>query len=131
MDGKIYAVDPDYNRENGTTIVRTVAFGPVESGNTKRVFHNQIRFEIEIEYDASGTTSLAPTLDWTDNNGLTYSTPITITKTVVSSATGQRVLLAANRLGSSACRYYRLIFSGPSAKLILKKCEIELSEGRF
>lgn len=133
-NGRMYKVGGDplivnVNTENGTAIRRQRVFGPIES-DTKRVFHSQIRFEIEWKSDATGTTSLAPTLDWTDDGGLTYSTPITMTKTVTSSTTGQRVIFIANRLGSSVSRYYRLNISGP-AKIILKKCELDLKEGRF
>lgn len=128
--GKIYEIRPEYNSENGTAISRIRIFGPIES-NTKRVFHSQIRIEAEVKYDAIGTTSISATLDWTDDGGLTYSTARTMTRTVTSSTTGQRVIFTENRLGSSPSRYYRLTFTGPAAKLVLKKCELDLQEGRF
>jgi hypothetical protein len=113
-----------------TQIVRQRIFGPISS-NSRLVFHRQIWIEAEIIFDVGGTTSIAPTLDWSDDGGLTYSTALTLTKAVTSSTTGQRVVFTANRLGSSRERYYRLTFTGPAAKIILKKCELDLEEGRF
>lgn len=111
-------------------IVRQRIFGPIQS-NSKRVFHRQIRIEAEYDFDDTGTTSTSASLDWTDDGGLTYSTAITLTKAVTSSTTGQRAVFTANRLGASAERYYRITFTGPAAKIILKKCELDLEEGRF
>lgn len=129
-NGKIYEIKRHYNTNEGTAISRVRIFGPIKS-NSKRVFHRQIRIELEIAFDATGTTSIAPTLDWSDDGGLTYSTAITMTKTVTNTTTGQRVVLTANRLGSSSERYYRLTGPSNAAKIILKKCELDLQEGRF
>lgn len=135
IQGDVYFLDqglrdPAKNSEAGIAIRRERIFGPIES-NMKRLFHRQIRFEVELKFDATGTTSVAPTLEWTDNDGLTYATALTLTKTVTSSTTGQRVTFVANNLGSAQRRYYRLTFTGPAAKIILRNCEIDLSEGRF
>lgn len=111
-------------------IIRRRIFGPIRS-DSRVVFHSQIRIEFEADYDATGATSISASLDWTDDGGLTYSTAITLTKTVTNSSTSQRGTLIANRLGRSSERYYRVTFTGPAAKLILTKCELDLREGRF
>jgi len=128
-NGKIYYLSG--NDDGGIDIVRQRIFGPIAS-NGKRIFHNQIRFEYEVKFDSAGTTSVAPLLAWSDDGGLTYSSSRTMTKTVTSTTTGQRVTSTENRLGSSTERYYRETFSGGlTGRIILKKCELDLQEGRF
>lgn len=130
--GQIGSAYENVENYTGTTqsIIRQRIFGPISS-NSKQVFHRMIRFELEADYDSTGFTTLSASLDWTDDGGLTYSTAITLSKTITSSSTAQRVTLTANRLGRSANRFYRLTFTGPAAALILQKCEIDLEEGRF
>lgn len=118
------------NKEGTVDIRRERIFGPIESG-TKKVFHREIRFTTDIDCDFAIITSVDCVLDWTDDNGRTYSTARTLTKAITASTIGQRVVFTASRLGSSASRYYRLRFIGPAAKLILKGCDLDLEQGRF
>lgn len=138
-DGRAYTVGTkvsgggggNYNSEDGTAIKRTRIFGPIES-NTKKLFHYQIRIEADVQMDNQGASTVSASLDWTDNNGQSYSTALTLTASIVNtSQIGQRILWVANRLGSSPSRYYRLTLTGPAAKIILKKCELDAKEGRF
>lgn len=126
-NGKIYYLTG--NDEVGVDITRTRIFGPIRSGS-KRVFHKQIRFEFEAAYD-SGASSISALLSWSDDGGLTYSSAITLTKTITNTTSGQRITMLQNRLGPSIERVYKLVFVGPTARLILKKCELDLEEGRF
>lgn len=132
LGGFVYQLKATKNADTTGAIVRRRIFGPIGDG-TKRVFHSQIRIQAEILYDFGGTaTSISCVLDWTDDGGLTYSTALTLTATTTaSSSLGQIVTWTANRLGSSRGRYYRATLTGPSAQIILKKCELDLTEGRF
>jgi hypothetical protein len=129
-NGRVYWLGQSsnpYNQNNGSAITRSRVFGPI-GYKGKRVFHSMIRIEAEIQLDATGTTSTSPTLDWTDNGGRTYSTARTLTRTITDTTTGQRVVLTAYRLGSSAERYYRVSWPG-AARIIIRNCELDLEEG--
>lgn len=130
-NGKIYTLDPTYNSEDGAAIVRTRDFGPIGTGD--RAFHRRIRFTLQADHDSSINYILSATLSWTDNGGRSYSSGIALQKEIADNTgtTGQRLTLEANRLGSGPERYYRLVTTGPSAQMILKKCELDLQQGRF
>ncbi len=127
-NGSIYTLPIGYSQDNGATITRTRDFGPVRSG-IHRIIHHQIRIELDIKHDSSASFTLAPTLSWTDDGGKTFSTARTLTKAITSGTTAQRTMLQADRLGSSYERTYRLTFAGPAARILLKSCNLELSEG--
>lgn len=137
-NGNVYLMTPLFNSENGTAIApetgtaitRTRTFGPIQAG-ASRMFHHRIRFVLEIIHDTENTFTLEASLDWTDDDGLTYSTPRTLSKAITAGATGgQRVMLEAFRLGSSRKRYYRLSFVGPSIRAVLESAELEMDVGR-
>lgn len=130
-DGSVYQIGFDSNSDNGDPITRVRTFGPIESSGS-RAFHRGICFELEAQHDASSTYTLSATLEWSDNAGASWSSPITMTQAVTSGTTSQLITLEARRLGSSRRqRYYRLTFAGPAAKLVLKKCWLDAKEGRF
>jgi hypothetical protein len=128
QDGKVYKVTSSYNSENGTDIRRIRNFGPIEAG-ARRVFHHGIRFVLEVDHDSSASYTLSATLEWSDNGGLTWSTARTMSKSITTGTTGQRVMLEMYRLGSSRQRYYRLTFTGPAAKLVLQSAELDYEIG--
>lgn len=112
----------------GTNITRIRTFGPIEA-NAKRIFHNSIRFVLEIEHDSLASYTLSATLEWSDDAGKTWSTARTMSKAITTGETPQRVMLQLNRMGSSRQRYYRLTFTGPAARLVLQSAELEYDVG--
>jgi hypothetical protein len=128
QDGKVYKVTSGYNSDNGTGIKRIRIFGPIEAG-ARRMFHHRIRFVLEADHDSTASYTLAPTLDWSDDGGATWSTARTLSKAITSGTTAQLVMLEANRLGSSRQRYYRITFDGPAARIVLQSAELEADVG--
>jgi hypothetical protein len=128
QDGKVYKVSSSYNSENGTALQRIRVFGPLQAG-ALRMFHQRIRFILEVDHDSSASYTLSATLEWTDDGGLSWSTARTLEKAVTSGTTGQLLMLSANRLGSSRQRYYRLTFTGPAAHLVLQSAELDYDLG--
>lgn len=115
------------NDDDGNPITRERTFGPLESrGNN--LFHSKIRFELESLHDIDSPYSLSATLEWSDNAGKDWSTPLTMTRSVAD-GDGQLVTLEARRLGSSRQRYYKIKFVGPAAKIIIKKVWLDATEG--
>lgn len=129
VNGNIYLVSVATNDENGTAIRRIRTFGPIGDG-TRHLFHDRIEFVLEADHDSEASYTLSATLEWSDNGGLSWSSAVTLSKAITSGTTGQTVVLYHNRLGSSKERFYRLTFTGPSAKLILKTCDLEFRAGR-
>jgi hypothetical protein len=129
-NGKVYALDEQTaNSEDGTAITRIRTFGPIEA-SAKLIFHHRIRFVVEVDHDSSASYTLSATLEWSDNAGLSWSTARTMSKAITSGTTGQRVMLSADRLGSSRQRYYRLTFTGPAARLVLQSADLDMEVGR-
>lgn len=129
INGKVYQILSSVNSEDGTAIRRRRIFGPIEA-SAKLIFHHRIRFIIEADHDSSASYTLSATLEWSDNGGLTWSTARTLSKAITSGTTGQRVMLSADRLGSSRQRYYRLTFTGPAARIVLQSAELDMEVGR-
>lgn len=131
-DGKIYKVDRRfYNDENGTALVRTRDF-KIDSGMS-RSFHAAIRFEFEAKHDSSATYTLSGVLSWSDDGGINFSSGVTMSASITSQGTNsQQVILTSHRLGSPKReRIYRLVLTGPSARLVLRRGEILMEKGRF
>lgn len=128
--GKVYAIQPNYNiDDNSFSSVRIRTFGPVGDG-TERVFHSRIRFVFEATYDSTpSTTFTACSIDWTDNDGLSYATAVTPSVTITATTTGQLITIEARRLGMSAKRFYRLTISGVGARFIFQGCYLEAQQG--
>lgn len=127
-NGKIYQIRPqETNDENGTAIQRIYDFPPIASGN--RQFHHWVRFIFEARHDASASYTFSCDLSWSDDAGLTFSTPVTLSKSITTGTTGQRIELKAFRLGSSRERIYRLTMVGPASQIILTQAELDVTPG--
>lgn len=127
-NGNVYTLAGTTNTENSIDIRRRRAFGPVEAG-ALLMFHHRIRFVLEVDHDSDASYTLEASLDWSDDGGATWSTARTLSKAITSGTTGQRVMMEANRLGSSRQRYYRITFTGPAARIVLQSAELDMDVG--
>ncbi len=119
-----------YNSFNGTAITRILDFAL--DGGISRTTNQGLRFDLEVQHDSSASYTLSATLQKSDDSGLTFDTGITLSKAITSGTTAQQVVLTTPPLGAfKAGRIYRLTFTGPSARLILRRCEGIVRIGRF
>lgn len=119
-----------YNSYNGTAITRTLDF-KVDAG-ISHTTNQGLRFELEIQHDSSATYTLSATLTKSDDGGLTFGGSQTLSKAITSGTTAQQVILTSPPLGSfKAGRIYRLVFTGPSARIIFRRAEGLVRVGRF
>lgn len=97
--GKIYHMSPSFYDDDGATIRRRRTAAHISS-EEKRVFHHRLQIDLEV------TTPDKPsvTLDWSDDDGATWSTGVTR----VPSYTNKKGRIIWNRLGSARDRIYGL-----------------------
>lgn len=101
-NGAVYQFSSAVYTDNGTPIKRQRSF-PHMMGNANRVFHR--RFVADMGVTADTADSLA--LDWSDDRGNTYGTPMPLPM----SSTGFSFVWW--RLGVSRDRVYRLTWTAP------------------
>jgi hypothetical protein len=128
-NGKIYALGSS-NDYGGTAITRVLDFKV--DGGLSRTVNQGLRFEFEAQHDSSSSYTLSATLQKSDDAGLTFDTGIALSKSITSGTSAQQVVLTTPPLGSfKAGRIYRLTFTGPAARLILRRAEGLVRVGRF
>jgi hypothetical protein len=119
-----------YNSFAGTSITRTLDFQV--DGGMSRIFNAGIRFEFEIQHDSTDTFTFSASLYKSDDAGRTFSSAITLSKNVTQGTTPQKLTVATPPLGSAAAgRLYRLVITSLAARLILRRAEGLVREGRF
>jgi hypothetical protein len=101
QNGAIYSVSQNAFTDNGAAIKRQRAF-PHALGDGNRVFHRKFTADLSPVNYPPGSISL----DWSDNRGLSYGTPVT---QPMSNLSGMG--LAWWRLGLSRDRVYRLTWT--------------------
>lgn len=131
-DGSIYWLgnsSTPYNQfGSGNAITRTRIFGPVGDG-TERIFHSRIRFVLQAAFDATpSTTFTGLSVDWTDDDGKTYSTAYTPSITIAAATTGQLITAEVRRLGKAEKRFYRMTLTG-AAQYILQGVYLDAQQG--
>jgi hypothetical protein len=126
-NGRIYQLKRDENDENGTDITR-IKDWTVGDG-TRYLFHDRIEIIAEMDHDSSASYTASGTLSWSDDGGLSFNTPITLSVSVTSGTTGQMIQFTNNRMGSSRKRIYRWTMAGPSARIVLKTCDLKYRVG--
>lgn len=127
-NGSIYTVKRGYNSLNGSSMTRSRTFGPIGNG-TSRVFHSAIRFVFEAAFDSSpGTLFSGLSIDWTDDDGYSFSASVSPDVTITATTTGQLITVEARRLGMSAKRYYRIVCAG-AAEFIFQGCYLDAQQG--
>jgi len=128
-DGSLYYMGL-FNTQNGSNLVRILDFKI--DGGMSRTVNQGIRFELEAQHDSSSSYTLSATLQKSDDAGRTFDTGITISKAITNGTSAQQVILQTPPLGSfKAGRIYRLTFTGPAARLILRRAEGLVTVGRF
>ena len=103
--GNLYDVYSDVGTDNGVAIARSVVLPPIVS-HGPRAFMS--RLEIEMEAGTVGAPG-AVTLDWSDDGGITFLAPRTLSTGAVGA---YRTRVATTRLGSFRQRVLRIKSSG-------------------
>jgi hypothetical protein len=126
--GRVYKIKPTISTDAGTAISCSRIFGPIGNGSDE-LFHSKIRFVFEAAFDSTPSTTFAGiSIDWTDDNGYSYSTAITPSVTITTTTTGQLITAEARRLGMSAKRFYRMTCTG-AARFIFQGCYLDAQQG--
>lgn len=133
-DGSVYwlgnSTNPYNQNTSGTSITRILDFKI--DGGMSRIFNSGIRIEGEIAHDSSSSFTLSATLTKSDDGGKSFDSGITLSKAITSGTTAQKFILSSPPLGSAiAGRIYRLTFTGPAARIILRRAEGLFRVGRF
>lgn len=108
--GKVYQMSHNILTEDGASITRQ-RVAPHIANEQLRVFHHSLAIDLEI---TSGAPSV--TLDWSDDDTDTWSTPRTRAPSRPDKRRGRVVF---NRLGSSRDRVYRVTISSPAKVAIV------------
>lgn len=114
INGNIYALDPLVHTDNGDPIKRQRAFPHIEGSDGERLFFRQFLANISV----GTTTGAAPllTLDWSDDRGLTWGTPITST---LGAAGAGLTSVQFQRLGMARSRVFRLTWTADAGIALL------------
>lgn len=127
QNGKVYALDPDYFKDDTGSIAR-IRTAPHITKTLKRVFHQQFQLDMETGVGLDGVgqgTEPQAILDWSDDGGNTWSNEHW-TGIGAIGAKSWRVIW--RRLGSSRDRVYRVKITDP-VKVVLIGADLLLEEG--
>lgn len=89
-----------------------------------------MRIEAEIKHADTASYTVTAVLQKSENMGLSFDSGVSVARAITSGTTAQRVLFDFHNLGSSENRVYRLTFTGPSAYITLRRCDIMIEKGR-
>lgn len=103
--GNVYFLAPNVATDNGVTVERLAVF-PTMTVNQHRIFMARLEIEMEV---GTGLVPMAFTVDWSDDGGVTYSTPRTLN---VGAVGARRTRPFTTRLGSFRQRALRLNIVG-------------------
>jgi len=126
-DGRIYALDPEYYTDGGTSIVRERTSPHVSKG-LNRLFHSRFQLDMEtgVGIDGSGQGSDPQVmLQYSDDGGSSWSTE---RWTGCGAIGARKTRVIWNRLGSSRDRVYRIRIADP-VKTVLIGAELAVEEG--
>lgn len=127
-EDKMYiASQTDYGEAASTPFELIYDFDPIGI-NGNMVIHKSFTLDVDVICASGSDLTVDPTLSWTDNGGESWSTGITFSKDATSTA-AQTIRFKATRLGMSRQRIYRIRFAGPTAKIVVKNAEVDLSTG--
>lgn len=103
LSGKTYTLDRAFYTDDGTSITRQRSWSHLQGDDGQRVAHQ--RFSAGFAGAALSPDTVA--LDWSDDAGQTYNTPVN--QTINNATNGQ---YQWRRLGYARDRVYRLTWSG-------------------
>ena len=126
VNGKIYALDPNYYTDSGTAVKRLRA-SPHLSQGLKYIRHNSFQLDMETGVGLSSGQGVAPLvmMRYSDDGGSTWSSELT---TSIGALGNRRTRAIFRRLGSSRDRVYELSVSDP-VKVVFIGAELDVEQG--
>lgn len=126
-DGDVFEVVPTTNTEAGTTLTRIKDW---TTGDGARMhFYDRIEIVAEMDHDSSASYTASGTLSWSDDGGLSFNTPITLSASVTSGTTGQIVRFTNNRMGGTRNKRIWRWTMTTAARIVLKTCDLKYRVG--
>jgi len=120
--GDLWLLDPTAGNDNGTVQKRVRSFPHAEAAGGERVVHHLF----QADMSAFGEVDATIDLDWSDDGGVTWGTPVTQVMATVGNA---YVTPTWRRLGYSRSRVYRLTWQADvPAVLSSAVIEVEAAE---
>ena len=110
LTGQLYTIDPTNYTDNGQPITRKRSFPHLTQEN-KRTIYWRLVADMEVGNGAAGNDSLY--LQWSDNKGKTWSTPISQSIGDTTDPNGDNISLLFTRLGIARDRIFYLYWAFP------------------